>query len=351
MKIKKRKFGVLEDGTAVDVYTLENESGMKADVTNYGGIIISLWTPDRNGEMGDVVLGYDNLVSYEKMNPFFGCLVGRYGNRIANGEFTLDSKNYQLAKNDGHNHLHGGLKGFDKQVWQAKAREMDDGPGLVLKYTSPDGEEGYPGTLSVKVVYTLTNEDALKIDYSASTDKRTVVNLTNHSYFNLSAGKADTILDHSMMLNADYFTPVDGTLIPTGEIQSVANTPLDFRSPTIIGARINESDAQLKFGGGYDHNWIVNGEPGQLRLAAKVYEESSGRLMKVMTTEPAIQFYAGNMLPSIQGKAGRTYEKRAALCLETQHYPDSPNKAAFPSTVLNPGDTFTSTTIYKFKTK
>ena len=351
MKIKKQEFGVLSDGTHVDLYTLFNDSGMKATITNYGGIVVSLLTPDRQGEMGDVVLGYDALEAYEKRNPFFGCIVGRFGNRIANGEFPLDGETFSLARNNGENHLHGGLIGFDKKVWQAKAKETEDGPTLVLKYVSPDGEEGYPGTLTVKVIYTLTNDNALKIQYYATTDKKTVVNLTNHSYFNLSAGKSDTILDHTMMINADYFTPVDNTVIPTGEIRSVSNTPLDFHSPTLIGARINDDDTQLKFGGGYDHNWIVNGEAGELRVAAKVYDENSGRVMKVLTTEPAIQFYSGNMLPSIPGKYGLIYNNRGGLCLETQHYPDSPNKPDFPSTILGPGDTYQTTTIYKFKVK
>ena len=349
MKIKKQKYGVLSDGTNVDIYTLVNDSGMKVSITNYGGIVVSLFTPDRQGEMGDVVLGYDTLEAYEKRNPFFGCIVGRFGNRIADGKFNLDGQTYTLALNNGDNHLHGGLVGFDKKVWQSKAKETDIGPALILKYVSPDGEEGYPGTLSVKVTYTLTNDNALKIDYAASTDKKTVINLTNHSYFNLSAGKSDTILDHTMMINADNFTPVDSSVIPTGEIRSVEDTPLDFRSPTLIGARINDSDTQLEFGGGYDHNWIVSGEAGELRVAAKVYDKTSGRNMKVLTTEPAIQFYTGNMLPSIPGKYGLTYNNRGGLCLETQHYPDSPNKPDFPSTILEPGEVYQTTTVYKFK--
>ncbi len=351
MKIKKQKFGTLSDGTNVDLYTLVNDSGMKAIITNYGGIVQSLFTPNHEGELEDVILGYDTLEPYENRNPYFGCIVGRYGNRIANGEFILDGQTYTLAKNDGKNHLHGGLAGFDKKVWQSRAKETAAGPALVLKYTSVDGEEGYPGTLRVKVTYTLSNDNALKIQYLATTDKKTHVNLTNHSYFNLSAGQSETILDHVMMLKADTYTPVDNTVIPTGEIRSLDNSPLDFRSPTVIGARINESDTQLKFGGGYDHNWIVNGEAGELRVAAKVFEKNSGRVMKVLTTEPAIQFYAGNMLPSVPGKNGVTYVKRGAFCLETQHYPDSPNKPDFPTTVLEPGNSYKSTTIYKFSTK
>lgn len=349
MKIKKQLFGTLADGTEIALYTLVNAQGMTATITNYGGIVVSLTAPDRDGNFADVVLGFDTLQEYIEHSPFFGCLVGRFGNRIANGKFTLKGVEYVLAQNDGQNHLHGGLRGFDKKVWTAQALEMPDGPALKLTYTSPDGEEGYPGALSVTVVYTLTNDNALAIDYTATTDKTTVVNLTNHSYFNLSAGAAATILDHVMMINADTFTPVDGTLIPTGEIRPVAGTPLDFRTPTPIGTRINADDAQLKFGGGYDHNWIVNGEPGELRLAARVYEPTSGRVMEVHTTEPAMQFYAGNFLPpSLKGKGGRVYVWRGGLCLETQHYPDSPNKPEFPSTTLEPGQVYETTTVYKF---
>ncbi len=351
MKIKKHIFGVLRCGTEVALYTLINDHGMKVSITNYGGIVVSLFTPDRYGDVGDVVLGFDTIEEYEKHNPYFGCLVGRFGNRIANGKFILDGPTYTLAQNDGNNHLHGGLKGFDKKVWISKAKETEEGPALVLKYTSPDGEEGYPGTLTVKVIYTLTNDNALKIKYTASTDKKTVINLTNHSYFNLSAGKSTTILDHTMMINADQFTPVDETLIPTGELRSVSNTPLDFRSPTPIGSRINDDDTQLNFGGGYDHNWVINGKANELRVAARVYDDSSGRAMEVLTTEPAIQCYAGNMLPTMIGKNQMTCVKRGGLCLETQHYPDSPNKPNFPSTALVPGDTYQTTTIYKFSTK
>lgn len=352
MKIKKQSFGILEDGTDIALYTLVNAQGMRATITNYGGIVVSLTAPDRAGTFADVVLGFDTLQEYVEHNPFFGCLVGRFGNRIANGKFTLEGVEYTLAQNDGQNHLHGGIKGFDKQVWAARALEMPDGPGLVLAYISPDGEEGYPGTLSVTVVYTLTDDNALKIAYTATTDKTTVVNLTNHSYFNLSAGAAETILDHEMFINADTFTPVDGTLIPTGEIRSVANTPLDFRAATPIGVRIDADDAQITFGGGYDHNWIVDGAPGALRLAAQVYEPASGRVLEVHTTEPAIQFYAGNMMPlALPGKGGRVYARRGGLCLETQHYPDSPNKPEFPSTTLEPGQTYQTTTVYQFSAR
>jgi aldose 1-epimerase len=296
-----------------------------------------------------VVLGFDTLAEYVDHNPFFGCLVGRYGNRIANARFTLEGVEYVLAQNDGQNHLHGGNKGFDKRLWASEARETIQGPALALHYTSSDGEEGYPGMLSVAVLYTLTNDHALQIDYKATTDKATVVNLTNHSYFNLSAGTADDILDHEMQLHADRFTPIDDTLIPTGELRPVAGTPLDFCTPTPIGARINADDEQIVLGGGYDHNWVVNGQAGKLRPAARVYEPTSGRVMEVLTTEPGVQFYAGNMMPpSMPGKGGRTYVRRGGLCLETQHYPDSPNQPAFPSTVLRPGETYQTTTIYRF---
>ena len=349
MKIKRQHFGTLADGTEISLYTLVNDTGMRTTITNYGGIVVSLTAPDRDGNFADVVLGFDTLQEYVEHSPFFGAIVGRYGNRIANGKFVLNGVEVVLAQNDGQNHLHGGLRGFDKRVWDSRAVETAEGPALELTYTSPDGEEGYPGTLSVKVVYTLTNDNALKIGYTATTDKPTVVNLTNHSYFNLSAGAADTILEHEMTINVDTFTPVDGTLIPTGKIRAVDGSPLDFRTAMPIGARINADDAQLRFGGGYDHNWIVNGEPGALRLAARVYEPASGRVMTVTTTEPAVQFYAGNMMPpSLRGKGGREYGRRGGLCLETQHYPDSPNKPEFPSTVLEPGQTYQSMTVYTF---
>jgi aldose 1-epimerase len=306
--------------------------------------------------MADVVLGFDTLDEYLDHSPFFGCLVGRYGNRIAGGAFTLDGETYTLATNDGPNHLHGGVEGFDKKLWAASARESEYGPSLRLTYTSPDGEEGYPGTLHVTVVYTLMDEGpnadgALRIDYMATTDKPTVVNLTNHSYFNLSAGEAKTILDHELMLNADHFTPVDETLIPTGEIRPVAGTPMDFREMTRVGARIDADDAQLELGGGYDHNWVLNGEPGTLRLAARVVDPATGREMAVHTTEPGVQLYTGNMMPeTLPGKGDRTYVRRGGLCLETQHYPDAPNHPDFPATQLDPGETYRSTTIFAFST-
>lgn len=346
--LAKQLFGKTADGTAVDLYTLSNEKGMEAKITNYGGIVVSLKTPDRNGKAGDVVLGYDSLDGYLKSSPYFGAIVGRYGNRIAKGQFTLDGTTYKLAKNNGENHLHGGIKGFDKVVWEAKEVPNGNSAGLQLTYLSKDGEEGYPGNLSVTVLYTLTNDNGLKIEYTATTDKKTVVNLTNHSYFNL-AGSGD-ILKHELMLNADKFTPVDKTLIPTGELKSVKGTPLDFTQPTAIGARIDQPDEQMKFGGGYDHNFVINGA-GSLALTASVYEPTSGRVMDVYTTEPGVQFYTGNFLGGMVGKNGQAYQKRTGFCLETQHFPDSPNKPSFPSTVLEPGKKYETTTIYKFSTK
>lgn len=348
MKIAKDVFGTLDAGTEVTLYTLVNARGMTARITPYGGTIVSLTAPDRDGKMGDVVLGFDTLEAYLERSPFFGCLVGRYANRLAHAAFTLEGAKIQLEKNDGENALHGGREGFDKRVWNASARETSHGPALELSLVSPNGDQGYPGSLSVNVVYTLTDQGALRIDYTAWTDKTTVVNLTNHSYFNLSAGAAPTVLDHELMLNADAFTPVDGTLIPTGELRPVAGTPLDFREPTPIGARIDADDAQLAYGGGYDHNWVINGQPGTLRVAARVTEPLTGRVMEVLTTEPGVQVYTANMMPPIEGKGGAVYQRRGAICLETQHFPDSPNKPEFPTTVLRPGETFRSTTVYRF---
>ncbi len=349
MKIEKQLFGQTEDGTPVDLYTLTNNNGMRVQITNYGGIVTSLWVPDKNGNLGDVVLGYDHLDGYLKASPYFGCIVGRYGNRIAKGKFTLNDKTYLLATNNGPNHLHGGVKGFDKVVWQARPIKSSDAVGLELSYLSPDGEEGYPGNLSAKVTYTLTNDNALHIDYEATTDQPTICNLTHHSYFNLKDAGASPILDHELMLDADYFTPVDETLIPTGELRPVEGTPFDFRHPTAIGARINADDQQLKFGLGYDHNFVLNGTMGELRMVGKLSEATTGRVMEIWTTEPGIQFYSGNFLDgSIIGKNGTVYYHRHGLCLETQHYPDSPNHLNFPSTVLNPGEKYQTTTVYRF---
>lgn len=341
--IQMEKFGKLPDDKEVSKYTLTNKNGMSVSIINYGGTVVSLMAPDKTGKMEDVVLGFDSLSQYETSSPYFGCLVGRFGNRIAKGKFSLDGKEYTLAVNNGVNHLHGGLKGFDKVLWNVEVPA--DSSSLKLSYTSPDGDEGYPGTLTMEVIYSLTDDNELKIDYMATTDKKTVVNLTHHSYFNL-AGKGD-ILSHELKINADKFLPVDSTLIPTGEQALVDGTPFDFKNSTVIGSRINNDDQQLKFGGGYDHCWVLNG--GGLRNVATLSEKNSGRIMEVFTTEPGMQFYSGNFLDgTLKGKNGNVYGHRNGLCLETQHFPDSPNKSEFPSVVLEPGQTFKSTTVYKF---
>jgi aldose 1-epimerase len=342
-----KPFGRAPDGSEVNLYTLRNNKGAEVGICNYGGLVIFLKVPDRNGKFADVVLGYDNLPDYIKDTPYFGALIGRYGNRIAKGKFTLGGKEYTLAVNNGPNALHGGLKGFDKVVWEPRFLATPAGPSLELLYVSKDGEEGYPGTLSVKAVYTLTEDNALMLDYVATTDKDTVVNLTHHSYFNL-AGKGD-ILKHQVMMPADKFTPVDVTLIPTGELKPVDGTPFDFRTLTAIGTRIGQEDEQLKFGGGYDHNWVINKPTGQLTLMARVYEPTSGRVMEVWSTEPGLQFYSGNFLDGKnKGKGGWVYKCRNGFCMEPQHYPDSPNQPNFPSVVLKPGQTYRNTIIYKF---
>lgn len=343
-KLVSGDFGKTREGAPVRIFTLTNKNGVEATITNYGGRVVSLKVPDKKGAMGDVVLGFDSLEGYLNENPYFGALIGRYGNRIGHAQFTLDGALYKVPKNDGDNSLHGGTRGFDKVVWTP--RELPDG-GLELTYLSKDGEEGYPGNCKVTVVYHLTDDNELRLDYSASSDKDTVVNLTNHSYFNLK-GSGD-ILGHMLTLNADHFTPVDGGLIPTGVLKPVAGTPFDFRKATAIGERIEQSDEQLKLGKGYDHNWVLNKKGSELSLAARVEEPTTGRVMEVRTTQPGIQFYTGNFLDgSLKGKKGVVYARRSALCLETQHFPDSPNKPKFPSTVLKAGATFKSTTIYKF---
>ena len=347
--LTSRAYGKTTDGTPVTLYTLTNAHGLEATITNYGGIVVSLKTPDRTGKMGDVVLGFDTFEPYLGQHPHFGALIGRYGNRIGKAKFTLDGKEYTLAKNNGENSLHGGIMAFDKVVWTAKPATRKDGQALELTYVSKDMEEGFPGTLTATVVYTLTDADELRIEYQAKTDKPTIVNLTNHSYFNLS-GSGD-ILKHELMLDADRFTPVDSGLIPTGELKPVQGTPFDFRKPAAIGARIDAADEQIKMGGGYDHNWVLNGKAGTMHLAARVHDPSSGRTMEVTTTEPGVQFYTGNFLDgSIKGKGGQVYAKRSGFCLETQHFPDSPNKPSFPSTTLRPGATYSTTTVYKFGT-
>jgi aldose 1-epimerase len=339
--VKKSPFGTLPDGSTVDLFTLTNAHGLVAKITNYGTIITEVHVPDRQGKLGDIVLGFDNLGQYLKGHPYFGCTVGRVANRIAGGKFTLDGKAYTLAVNNGPNHLHGGRKGFDKVVWKA---EPQTGAAVTFSYTSPDGEEGYPGSLKVTVVMTLTDEDELRIDYSATTDKPTPLNLTNHSYFNL-AGEGD-VLGHQLMLTADHFTPSDAHLIPTGEIKSVKGTPLDFITPRTLGSRLTELKNEER---GYDHNFVLNNGRKALALAARVHEPKSGRLMEVHTTEPGIQLYTANYLDgSLTGKNGTVYRKHSAFCLETQHYPDSVNKPNFPSTILRPGQIYRQTTAHKF---
>jgi aldose 1-epimerase len=340
--------GQTKDGIGVRQFTITNANGVKATLISYGGTLTELHVPDRNGKLGDVTLGFDNLASYLEGHPFFGCITGRYANRIAKGKFTFDGKEYTLATNNGPNHLHGGRKGIDKVVWTYEQLAKGDVMGVRFTHTSPDGDEGYPGNLKMAVTYTLTDKNELRIDYQATTDKPTPVNLTNHAYFNLACG--GDVLGHELMLNADRYTPTDDTLIPTGEIKSVEGTPYDFRKSTPIGARID----QLKGNpGGYDMNFVINKTPGvELALAARVYEPKSGRVMETFTTEPGVQFYTGNFLDGkAKGKGGWAYGKQHGFCLEAQHFPDSPNKPNFPSCILRPGQTYKQTTVYKFSTK
>jgi len=352
MAIIQNSFGKTATGTEVSIFTLTNANGIEARITNYGGVVVSLLAPDRNGNRADVVLGYATLDEYLKETPYFGCLVGRYGNRIADARFSLDGVDYTLAKNDGENSLHGGDVGFDKVVWDASSAETADGSALTLTYLSADGEEGYPGNLSLKAVYTLTSQNGLRLDYTATTDQATVLSLTQHSYFNLAGQGEGDILGHEIMIDADRITPVDGTLIPTGELRSVKGTALDFTVPHVIGERIGDDDEQLGLGGGYDHNWILNSGGGDLALAAQVHEPTSGRILEVFTTEPAIQFYSGNFLDgTLTGKEGKVYQYRYGFCLEPQHYPDSPNQPDFPSTVLRPGETYTNTIEYRLSVR
>jgi aldose 1-epimerase len=347
--VTERPFGKLPDGTEARLFTLDNGRGMRATVTNYGGIVTSLVVPDRTGHGADVVLGYDSLAGYLRATPYFGAIVGRYANRIAKARFALDGKVYTLAANDNGNTLHGGVKGFDKLPWAAAPFNDSSQAGVRLHLVSPDGDEGYPGRLEVTVTYAVTDSNELRITYQATTDKPTVLNLTHHGYFNLTGDASGDILGHELMLAADRFTPVDSTLIPTGELRSVAGTPMDFRSPTAIGARIAQDDEQLRRGIGYDHNWVVNGPTGTLRLAARVREPHSGRVMEVRTTQPGIQFYTGNHLDgTIVGKGGTRYGPRSGFCLETQHFPDTPNHPDFPTAVLRPGEEFHATTVYRF---
>jgi aldose 1-epimerase len=345
-------FGSLPDGKAVSLYTLTNAGGMTMKVMNYGGIITSLTAPDKNKNFEDVVLGHDSLGGYLKSNPYLGALIGRYGNRIAKGKFTLDGKTYTLTKNNDENNLHGGPNGFDTRYWTIEQQNVSNGSAVKLSYSSKDMEEGFPGNLNVEVIYHLTDSNELKIDYKATTDKKTVVNLTQHSYFNLSGNTKTDILSHELMLNADTFIPVDKTLIPLGELKPVSETPFDFKTPTAIGSRIDKDDRQLKFGQGYDHCWVLNTGGDISKVAATLYDPASGRVMSVYTTEPGIQFYSGNFLDgSITGKQNVAYKHRYGLCLETEHFPDSPNQKSFPSVELSPGQTYNTQTVYVFSVK
>ena len=347
-KVTRMEFGKLPDGHSIDRFTLTNSRGMQVQAITYGAIITSIRVPDRNGKMDDVVLGYDTFEPYVRNPSYFGAVVGRYANRIANGKFTLDGKEYTLAVNNRPNSLHGGIKGFDKQVWDAKIGDASKGASVSFTYRSVDGEEGFPGTVSTTVSYTLTDKNELIVEYHATTDKATPFNLSQHSYFNLTGASRD-VLDHEATIYADRYTPTDATLIPTGELASVAGTPFDFRKPVKIGARINDGNAQLRQGGGYDHNYVINRQGAGLVPAARVVEPVSGRVLEVSTTEPGVQFYTANTL-NAAGKGGRTYQKFFAFCLETQHYPDSPNKPQFPSSILRPGTEFSSKSVYTFGT-
>jgi len=350
-KCEKEPFGKV-GGEAVDLYTMTNDKGLVVKVTNYGGIVVSFIVPNRDGKMDDIVLGYNDVDSYVKNNPYFGAIIGRYGNRIGKAKFSLNGKEYKLIANDGENSLHGGKKGFDKVIWDAKEVNNKDAVGVEFSYLSKDGEQGYPGNLKTTVAYWLTNDNEFKIEYTATTDKPTIINLTHHSYWNL-AGEGFDILDHELTINADKYTPVDKGLIPTGKLLTVEGTPMDFRKLTAIGSRIDNDFEQLKLGKGYDHNWVLKQKKeGEMTLAAILYDPKSGRLMNVTTTEPGIQFYSGNFLDgTITGKSGKPYKFRTGLCLETQHFPDSPNKPNFPSVVLKPGEIYKTITIYKFSVK
>lgn len=351
--VTAQSFGPLSDGRETRLYTLRNASGFQVDIADYGGTIVRLLAPDRSGKLADVTLGFNSVERYPKQSPYFGALIGRVGNRIAHGSFTLDGKTSMLAKNNTPGGLgctlHGGLVGFDKVIWDAEPSTRDGQPALRLRYTSKDGEEGFPGTLKVEVLYSLTADNGLRIDYTATTDKATPVNLTNHAYFNLAGEGSGTILDHVLMVNAKRYTPVNKGLIPTGEIAPVTGTPFDFTTPHAIGERVNAENEQLHHGGGYDHNFVLDSQDGSLASAGYVYEPKSGRKMEILTTEPGLQFYCGNFLDgTLTGKNGGPYVYRGAIALETQHYPDSINQPAFPDTVLRPGQTYRSTTIYRF---
>lgn len=352
VSISKNEYGTTKEGQKVDRYRLKTDKGMEVDIITYGGIITSLKVPDSNGVSEDVVLGFTKLGDYLESNPFFGALVGRYGNRIAKGKFSIDGTDYTLATNNGENHLHGGLKGFDKVVWEGSVEKGEDFATLKLSYLSKDMEEGYPGNLSVTVGYTLTDDNSLNIVYEATTDKPTIVNLTNHTYFNLSGDFSQTVLDHEVMINADHYLPVDEGLIPTGKLAEVEDTPFDFRNPKPIREDIGKDHQQLTIGGGFDHCWVLNDQDGGLRLSATAYHAKSGRLLEVLTTEPGVQFYTANFLNgTLPSKNGGTYGQRSGFCLETQHYPDSPNRPSFPSVLLSPGETYSSQTTFRFSTK
>ena len=348
LKIDKIQFGETMDGTGVDQFILSNNNGMEVRIITYGGIITSWTAPDKNGDYKDIVLGYNTLAEYEAETPYFGALIGRYGNRIAKGKFSLDNQEYTLAVNNGVNHLHGGLKGFDKVIWDAKTIVSDSTVSLELSYLSKDMEEGYPGNLETKVTYTLNNKDELSVNYEATTDKPTIVNLTQHSYFNLTADFNQDILGHELVINADSFLPVDNTLIPTGEFRDVTGTPFDFKTSKAIGTHIDNENIQLKNGLGYDHCWVLNDQNTGVRFVASAYEPVSGRLLEVFSDEPGIQFYSGNFLDgTLPSKNNGMYQHRTGFCLETQHYPDSPNQKNFPSVRLNPGEKYNSKTVFR----
>lgn len=350
--ISKQVFGVTTDSIQVDSYILKNQKGMELEIITYGGIITSLKVPNKNNVSEDVVLGYDSLEAYTSNNPYFGALIGRYGNRIAKGKFSLDGIQYQLNVNDGSNHLHGGAKGFDKVVWNASELKTDSTASLILSYLSKDMEEGYPGNLETKVTYTLTNNNVLDVFYEATSDKKTIVNLTQHSYFNLSGNFSESILDHEIYINADKFIPVDATLIPTGELKDVVNTPFDFRTAKKAGQDIKVENEQLERGLGYDHCWVLNNQNEGMRMASTAYHPESGRLLEIYSDQPGIQFYTGNFLDgTLPSKQGGTYASRTGFCLETQHYPDAPNQKDFPSVVLEPGERYETKTSFKFSTK
>jgi len=344
-------YGKLSDGSIVYRYKLTNVHGVQLDVITYGGRIVSLKVPNKDGDLENVVLGFDKLENYLEENPFFGALIGRYGNRIAKGKFSINGKTYNLATNNEPNHLHGGFKGFDSVLWKAQPIEAKQ-PALKLTYLSRDGEEGYPGNLNVTVVYTLTSDNAVEVDYRATTDKTTIVNLTQHAYFNLAGDFNNNVLSHEVHINADAFLPIDETSIPTGEIRDVKGTPFDFKEPKLIGEQINETNEQLQFGNGYDHCWVLNGKKGNLRFAASAFDKNSGRFMEVYSTEPGMQFYTGNYLDgTLPIPKGGTYSSRSGFCFETQHFPDSPNKKEFPSVILNKGEPYQSKTVFKFSIK